>query len=118
VCCEKWHPAFVLSNVRKRDKGICQICGVDLKRAEAEWWKKKPNDEKGYVWQEHEQWMRQKPIANYDHIIPFSEGGMTVLENMRTLCEKCHKNRTKEWHREKAQQRQNGDQPLLSLQAT
>jgi 5-methylcytosine-specific restriction endonuclease McrA len=23
---------------------------------------------------------------------------MTVLENMRTLCEPCHKQRTKDWH--------------------
>lgn len=34
-----------------------------------------------------------------DHIIPHSEGGEYVLENMRTLCVPCHKKRTKQWHK-------------------
>lgn len=36
-----------------------------------------------------------------DHIIPYSEGGLTVLENVRTLCVVCHKKRTKKWHAER-----------------
>lgn len=36
-----------------------------------------------------------------DHIIPFSEGGLTVLENVRTLCILCHKKRTKKWHKDR-----------------
>ena len=32
-----------------------------------------------------------------DHIIPFSEGGLTVIENVRTLCALCHKKRTQQW---------------------
>lgn len=36
-----------------------------------------------------------------DHIIPFSEGGVTVLENVRTLCVVCHKKRTKQWHKDR-----------------
>jgi 5-methylcytosine-specific restriction endonuclease McrA len=40
-------------------------------------------------------WRRAKPKKpEYDHIVPFSEGGLTVLENMRTLCRPCHKART------------------------
>lgn len=34
-----------------------------------------------------------------DHIIPYSEGGLTILENVRTLCCPCHKKRTAEWRR-------------------
>jgi len=34
-----------------------------------------------------------------DHVVPFSEGGITVLENVRTLCVPCHKKRTKHWHK-------------------
>ena len=37
-----------------------------------------------------------------DHIIPFSEGGITILENVRTLCVLCHKKRTKKWRKEKS----------------
>jgi hypothetical protein len=36
-----------------------------------------------------------------DHVIPFSEGGITILENVRTLCYLCHKKRTKQWHSER-----------------
>lgn len=36
-----------------------------------------------------------------DHIIPYSEGGLTVLENVRTLCVVCHKKRTKKWHKDR-----------------
>lgn len=36
-----------------------------------------------------------------DHIIPHSEGGEYILENLRTLCIPCHKSRTKKWHKER-----------------
>ena len=38
-----------------------------------------------------------------DHIAPFSEGGLTILENVRTLCVVCHKKRTKKWHADRKQ---------------
>ena len=48
-----------------------------------------------------------------DHIIPFSEGGETVLENMRTLCYPCHKHRTKKWHGDRKAARREPDQMVL-----
>jgi hypothetical protein len=36
-----------------------------------------------------------------DHIMPFSEGGLTVIENVQTLCVLCHKKKTKLWHKER-----------------
>lgn len=36
-----------------------------------------------------------------DHIIPYSEGGLTVLNNVRTLCCLCHKQRTAKWRKER-----------------
>jgi len=38
-----------------------------------------------------------------DHVTPYSEGGLTVLENVRTLCIPCHKKRTKKWHKDRKQ---------------
>lgn len=38
-----------------------------------------------------------------DHVLPYSEGGLTVLENVRTLCVLCHKKRTKKWHKDRKQ---------------
>lgn len=51
--------------------------------------------------EEKRMWMVRKPKEEYDHIIPFSEGGLTILENMRTLCSPCHKTRTRLWHAER-----------------
>lgn len=62
--------------VRQRDKHVCQSCKLDIKATMS---------------------LREE----YDHIIPFSEGGLTVLENMRTLCSPCHNQRTREWKKAK-----------------
>lgn len=43
-----------------------------------------------------------------DHITPYSEGGLTVLENVRTLCVLCHKKRTKRWHKDRKQSNSQG----------
>ena len=29
-----------------------------------------------------------------DHMVPFSEGGETSLENLQALCKQCHANKT------------------------
>lgn len=47
--------------VRQRDKGICQIC------------------------------LAPSPVIEVDHIIPVCENGLTIAENLRSLCRDCHK---------------------------
>ncbi|MGG7177223.1 HNH endonuclease [Clostridium paraputrificum] len=54
--------------IKERDKFTCQICGLST------------NDEKNL-------------LLEIDHIIPISKGGMSLEENLQTLCWKC--NRTK-----------------------
>lgn len=39
------------------------------------------------------------------HRIPWSEGGLTVLENMVSLCLLCHHSETAKWHWEKVEKR-------------
>jgi len=102
-CLEKYHPMFVMRAVIKRDKFICQKCGLDIKKAGAEWKEKRVSwfdDKEGY--KAHK---RLNPKAEYDHIIPFSEGGHTVLENMRTLCRSCHAKVTAEYAAKRAAKR-------------
>ena len=103
ACVEKYHPFYVRKAVIKRDGFVCQICGLDIKAAVKQWraekvdfWKDKP----GYL-----AWKKRNPRAEYDHITPFSEGGLTVLENMRTLCRLCHKTCTAELAAKRAKQR-------------
>jgi hypothetical protein len=102
ACNDKFDPRRVIYFVRQRDKGICQMCGLDTVKATKEWHASRPKDIYSSTgWGLYNAWRRLEPKVNYDHIIPFSEGGLTVLENMRTLCEPCHKERTKQWHKDR-----------------
>lgn len=90
-----------MAAAKQRDKEVCSECGFDCGTASREWYASKPNlrTGDGATYQDYEHWLkRPPPKAEYDHIIPFSEGGLTILENIRTLCSPCHKKRTREWH--------------------
>lgn len=96
LCAEKYDPTQVIWAVKKRDGGCCTACGFQCERAKHQWKSWRYN----MAWDE---WRIVKPdVAEYDHIIPFCEGGLTVVENMRTLCSTCHKERTKAWRKEKS----------------
>ena len=112
-CYIRFDPACVLSAAKMRDKEVCCVCGHDYKAARDEW-----------VRQCHEAGINSKSCLakmrfpyphkiEYDHIIPFSEGGLTVVENIRSLCEKCHKDRTRHWHHQRTAQAT--DHPEMSL---
>lgn len=93
-CYFTYEPACVRHQVRLRDKGVCQICFC------------KTRDHDNYrPWHVDANVRKLIPKAEYDHIIPFSEGGLTTVENMRTLCSPCHKTRTATWRKEKANAR-------------
>ena len=85
-CVKRFHPFYVIDAVKKRDKGICQICGFDTNTEE--------KDPRG--------WTIHPRRAEYDHVLSMADGGLTVVENMRTLCAPCHRERTKVWHGERA----------------
>lgn len=79
-CNEKHNPFFVNRAAWERDGGKCRGCGDQLTRVRRGMFIK---------------------LVEYDHIIPFSEGGKTVLENIQCLCRECHKKKTAEWRRSK-----------------
>ena len=57
------------ARVHKRDKGVCAICGIDTNAAGIP--------------------------CEVDHILPVCEGGGCCgLDNLRTLCQACHKKET------------------------
>ena len=65
-------PWYVRREVKKRDKGICQRCGLNVVRARRKW--------------------------DADHIVPVADGGGECgLENYRLLCRPCHVRVTLEW---------------------
>lgn len=87
--------------MRARDKGVCQLCLLDIWEALKRWKRARPSavwDAPSGYQTEYASWLKAKPPREeHDHIVPFSEGGLTVVENMRTLCADCHKRRTAEW---------------------
>jgi 5-methylcytosine-specific restriction endonuclease McrA len=103
--------------IEKRDKHVCQLCGLNLEDlTEAiRWyrrWRAKQVGRDPWDWQQHldpsvkdlcraigpaaYNWEKGKSLEEHDHIIPLSEGGSNKLENFRTLCRKCHLQVTKE----------------------
>jgi 5-methylcytosine-specific restriction endonuclease McrA len=95
-CYKKYCPQMVLIAVRKRDNHICHICHKSIKELQHQHSLIKPENVSVF-YKEYSEWMKQFPREEYDHIVPFSEGGLTILENMRTLCSWCHKKRTRLW---------------------
>lgn len=103
-CVNTYHPAYVISAAKRRDKEICSTCGYDRAAAERKWWQGREAVRRHGGTAEWNEFRKTQPRKiEYDHIIPFSEGGLTVLENIRSLCSECHKRRTKRWHRERKQ---------------
>lgn len=91
ACAHRYDPGLVINQVKQRDKGICQMCGFDCFAAKREWMTRRWDNPRP----------KRPPRAEYDHIVPFSEGGLTVIENMRTLCHDCHLKVTLEWRKQR-----------------
>lgn len=120
-CYQTHCPQMVNHAVKLRDKGICQICFNDISELHKEWYIKKPKLESWnpsvdrFVWQQRtarfyemfKEWKKYhpEPFPEYDHIIPYSRGGKTILENMRTLCTPCHKKVTAKFSKQRAEER-------------
>ncbi len=96
LCYQRYEPVAVRAACLKRDKGICQLCFTDIEVAKTIWNEARPE---GTYWGSliYKRWSDAEPKIEYDHIVPFSEGGITELGNMRTLCYECHKGVTKVW---------------------
>ena len=139
-CYETRCPSMVISAVFRRDKGECAICrrnaeGMSesfkrMTRRACSW--NGGHGGKGLPGYYLDCNLKAKRIFEAarnagwpgtsdrvwweaDHIVPHSEGGETILANMRTLCYPCHKHRTKKWHGERSEARQEPDQPKLLL---
>lgn len=110
ACYNKFCPQMVIMAVKNRDKEVCAMCFTDCKAARLE----RNALNRTLTWEERKK-LPPVPDAEYDHIIPFSEGGLTTLENIRTLCHYCHRGRTAAWHAERKQKRKASAHPMLPI---
>ena len=98
-CVHEWKvrssPWYVRQQIKKRDKGICQLCGCNVVKARREWTRSKPPAGDRAA---RRAWRVLRPRWEADHIIPVADGGGECgLENYRLLCRPCHVSVTLSW---------------------
>jgi 5-methylcytosine-specific restriction protein A len=103
-CVHEWKirssPWYVRQQIRKRDKGICQICGFNVVKAHREWTRSKPPAANRLA---RRAWRAARPRWEADHIVPVADGGGECgLENYRLLCRPCHVAITLAWRAQKS----------------
>ena len=94
---------YLRTCVYKRDKAICALCGIDTKDTAKNALLLEGIDRENFL-KEHsislkrKIWMKKHGggLWDADHILPVvMGGGLCGLDNLRTLCIKCHKEVTK-----------------------
>ena len=100
-CVHEWklrtQPGYLREQVLLRDRGICASCGIDTVAA-----RRQLNVARGARRQQLlEHWKpgkrRRKSLWDADHVVPVAEGGGECdLDNIRTLCLRCHRATTAE----------------------
>ena len=99
----------------ERDKGVCALCKVDTVKMERDLsnlyaddpqaWRAKWEEMMKNGWRSN----RKSGLWDADHIHAVVDGGgMSGLENFRTLCVPCHKGETKLLHKRRAAEKRAG----------
>lgn len=123
-------PGYARALAYRRDQGVCALCGVDTVAIEQQlrdlrrcqkpdgtpyrWGETSPYDEfhTGLV---RKGFDTSRSLWDLDHIIPVVEGGGECgLENLRTLCQPCHKQVTADLAARRAATRRPGRKPRRS----
>ena len=99
ACVHEWKirssPWYVRKQVKKRDRGTCRLCGLNVTKAHREWTRAKPPATDRVA---RRLWRSTEPRWEADHIVPVVDGGGECgLENYRLLCRACHVSVTTKW---------------------
>jgi 5-methylcytosine-specific restriction enzyme A len=99
-CVHEWklrtQPAYLREQVFLRDCGVCAACAVDTIAAarKLKYSRGERRDELLRYWGLRQR--TRKSLWDADHILPVAEGGGECdLDNIRTLCLRCHRAATK-----------------------
>lgn len=137
-CKELFDPYYVKQAVKKRCGEKCENCGLDCSRTARHLHASQKPKAPDYIkdcgltypyddraWMAHPLYVEyvrlckahdaSQPIGEFDHIVPHSEGGLFVLENIRMLCRACHRERTRQWHKARAYLRKTKEDQLAML---
>jgi 5-methylcytosine-specific restriction protein A len=100
-CVEEWRlrsdPGYLREKVLERDRGICARCGVDCLLAGRQLKRLRGAARLKALLHWGLRAGSRKSLWDADHIVPVVEGGGECdLQNIRTLCLKCHRTVTAE----------------------
>lgn len=97
------------AKVLARDRGVCCDCGLDTEalRLKTEALRKRSRETFEAAWRAliEDGFQRYRPLWESEHQLALDEGGRDELENLRTRCRPCHKDKTAEQAARKATQR-------------
>jgi 5-methylcytosine-specific restriction protein A len=95
-CVHEWklrsQPGYLREQILQRDRGMCAHCGLDTIREHRKL--KRARGESRMALIQHWGLTRRmrKSLWDADHILPVTEGGGECdLDNIRTLCLRCHR---------------------------
>jgi len=95
-CVHEWklrtQPAYLRERVLERDRGVCAFCGTDTIAAARELRFSRSTHRKSLLTFWGLRARSRKTLWDADHILPVVEGGGECdLDNLRTLCLRCHR---------------------------
>ena len=98
-CVHEWklrsQPAYLRQQVFLRDRGICAHCRIDTMRELRRLRRSRGENRRRLLTHWGMLKRMRRSLWDADHIIPVVEGGGECdLENLRTLCLRCHKQAT------------------------
>jgi 5-methylcytosine-specific restriction protein A len=95
-CVHEWklrsQPGYLREQILKRDRGVCVHCGLDTIREHRKL--KRARGAARLALMQHCGFLTRmrKSLWDADHILPVTEGGGECdLDNIRTLCLRCHR---------------------------
>jgi 5-methylcytosine-specific restriction protein A len=90
-------PGYIREKVLERDRGVCAGCGIDCLHAERQLKRLRGAARLKAALDWGLRAGYRNTLWDADHIVPVVEGGGECdLENIRTLCLKCHRTATAE----------------------
>jgi 5-methylcytosine-specific restriction endonuclease McrA len=100
-CVHEWRlrsdPGYLREQVFTRDRGICALCSCDTSAAYAELKRSRGARRQTLLAHFGLSVLNRRTLWDADHILPVVEGGGECdLENIRTLCLRCHRTATQE----------------------
>jgi 5-methylcytosine-specific restriction enzyme A len=100
-CVHEWRlrtdPGYLREQVFLRDKGVCAVCLVDTVKAYQTLKRSRSSKRSELLVHWGLKRMSRRTLWDADHILPVAEGGGECdLENIRTLCLRCHMLSTQE----------------------